>query len=95
MKQIIDIIKEEIENGNKADVNLAHYKNHTKQNLPIKNWIGELPEINDTLTNGEQDMAVIAHNVYGDTVGVEFDNGQNITSDQIINMMAKKICWIK
>lgn len=94
MKAIIDIIKEKIETGD-HDVNLAHYKNHTEQNLPTAGWEGELPDVGDILTNGEMDMAVVAYEVYGDDVGVLMDSGQRVTANQIKQMIADKICWIK
>lgn len=94
MKAIIDIIKEAIESG-KHNVNLANYKGHTEKNLPLAIWQGEVPSIGETLTNGQQDMKVVSYIVIGESVGVEMDNGMKVPASQVVEMMAKKICWVK
>jgi hypothetical protein len=94
MKAIIEIIKEEIEAGNK-NINTAHYKNHTEQNLPLAGWTGEVPSIGDVLTNGTQDMKVVEYVVLDDEVGVKMDAGTVVTATQVVEMIENKICWVK
>lgn len=94
MKAIIEIIKETIESG-KHNVNLANYKCHTEKNLPVSGWVGEVPSLDEVLTNGSQDMRVVNYIVIGDSVGVEMDNGMKVPASQVVDMMAKKICWVK
>lgn len=91
MKKVIEIIKEKIETGN-HDVNLANYKSHAS--MPIAGWKGEVPSIGDVLTDGNQEMTVRSYVVYGDEVGIQTDTVA-IPASQVIDMMTKKICWVK
>ena len=74
---------------------MANYKGHTEKNLPMAIWQGEVPSIGETLTNGQQDMEVVSYIVIGESVGVEMDNGMKVPASQVVEMMAKKICWVK
>lgn len=93
MKKVIEIIEEKIQTGCHS-VNLADYDTHTRLNLPVAKWAGEVPNIGDVLTDGLQEMTITDYVVYGDDVGIQ-TNTVAIPASQVIDMMSKKICWVK
>jgi len=92
MKAIIDIIKET--SGTERIVD--RYNKDKECNLSVGIMDSELPEVGETLTDGNQEMTVVEHVVIDGSVGVKFDNYPAIVADsQLVKMMADGIVRVK
>ena len=95
MKAIIDIIKAENKNG-QHDIIIARYNKDIEVNLNTGIMDNELPEIGETLTDGNRDMMVIGHVVIDGSVGVKFENSPSIVAgSQIVKMLSDDTVRVK
>ena len=92
MKKIIDIIKETV--GSESIV--ARYTIDKEHNLDTGILDSELPEVGETLTDGNQEMTVVEHVIIDGAVGVKFDNFPAIVADnQLVKMLADGVVRVK
>jgi len=92
MKKIIDIIKETA--GNETIV--ARYTIDKEHNLDTGIMDSELPEVGETLTDGNQEMTVVEHVVIDGRVGVKFDNYPALVDGgQLVKMLADVVVRVK
>ncbi len=92
MKAIIDIIKE---TGGSETI-VARYNKDKECNLSVGIMDSELPEVGETLTDGNQEMTVVDHVVIDGSIGVKFKNFPSIVADsQLVQMLAAGIVRIK
>ncbi len=92
MKAIIDIIKE---TGGSETI-VARYNKDKECNLSAGIMDSELPEVGETLTDGNQEMTVVDHVVIDGSIGVKFKNFPSIVADsQLVQMLAAGIVRIK
>lgn len=95
MTAIIDIIKADNRNG-QHDIIIARYNKDKECNLSVGIMESELPEIGETLTDGNQEMTVVDHVVVDGSVGVKFDNFPSIVADsQLVKMIVDGIVRVK
>ena len=92
MKAIIDIIKE----TSGSELIVARYNKDVETGMDTGIMDKEIPEVGDTLTDGNQEMTVVEHVVINGLVGIKFDNFPSIVADsQIIQMIEDGIVRVK
>lgn len=92
MKKIIDVVRETP--GMERIV--ARYNKDIETQLDTQGMDKEIPEVGDTLTDGNQEMTILEHVIIDGTVGVKFDNYPSIVpAEQVVQMIKSKIVKIK
>lgn len=92
MKRIIDIIKE----TSGTERVIARYNKDKECNLDVGIMDKDIPEVGETLTDGNQEMTVVEHVVIDGSVGIKFDNHPSVIADsQILQMIEAGIVRIK
>jgi len=92
MKTIIDIIK----GTSGSERIVARYNKDVETGMNTGIMDSEIPEVGETLTDGNQEMTVVEHVVIDGSVGIKFDNYPSIVTDsQIVQMIADGIVKVK